>query len=485
MFQTKLLKMLTFATLALTACAGGDARVDMSTPATSEFSLSIGAGRLTLQRSESVTLHASVAGTASRLYTLAFASSDPSVAAVSSEGLLEAMGAGATTITATATLLDTGTTATASVGVSVIDPSAPPPPVLTWTRCALEGVGSPGDVCAFSGRREVRYGVPGAYTTKVAEGSVACSDGAFGVTVATPYQNACDFSSALTTAPVTVVGGGTPPPPEPPPAPSTSVGPRVSSFINSGPIVAAAGQVISGVRISNPNGPCISIDVANVTVRDSELGPCGGSANVVVSGGASGVVIEFNSIHDGVRGVLVDRAANVATRNNTFTTFWGPNYGDGSAIEYDYSNNGVIDGNVVRGQNYHSDAVSFFESSAMRLTNNLIDVGITEPSSAGFTMGDMRPGEGNDPGHDNYVARNTVRQTGGVPAGVFGSSGNTILEKNCLTAGIQAYNYSGIFVGVTVRDNVINIGASFVPDTSIIAGWGTNLDGTDCSRVPN
>ncbi|MBL8323730.1 MAG: hypothetical protein JNJ89_02110, partial [Rubrivivax sp.] len=44
--------------------------------------------------------------------------------------------------------------------------------------------------------------------------------------------------------------------------------------------------------------------------------------------------------------------------------------------------------------------------------------------------------------------------------------------------------YSGTFVGVTVRNNVINIGASFVPDSSVITGWSTNINSTDCALVP-
>ncbi len=64
-------------------------------------------------------------------------------------------------------------------------------------------------------------------------------------------------------------------------------------------------------------------------------------------------------------------------------------------------------------------------------------------------------------------------------------SGNTTLEKNCLTAGIQAYNYAGQFVGVAVRNNVINIGNSFVPVTSVISGWSTNINSTNCALVPN
>lgn len=34
------------------------------------------------------------------------------------------------------------------------------------------------------------------------------------------------------------------------------------------------------------------------------------------------------------------------------------------------------------------------------------------------------------------------------------------------------------------RKNVINMGVSFVPNTSIINGWATNVNGTDCSLMP-
>ncbi|MFM9886794.1 MAG: hypothetical protein ACKVQT_27510 [Burkholderiales bacterium] len=215
-----------------------------------------------------------------------------------------------------------------------------------------------------------------------------------------------------------------------------------------------------------------------VTVRDSDIGPCGGSANIVVEG--AGATVEHSYIHHGNRGVLAHRTNGTVTQMNRFDTFYGPAF-NGTAIEYDYMNGGEIDGNVVRGKDYASDAVSVFESSNIRLTNNDIDVGIAEPSAAGFTMGDSTSG---NPGANSYVAGNVVRQTGGVPAGVFGSSGNTVLEKNCLTGGIQAYNYAGVFVGVTVRSNVINMAASFVPDRSTINGWSTNIDSTNCALVP-
>ena len=361
------------------------------------------------------------------------------------------------------------------------DAPPPPPPAVTWTQCAREG-----QRCEFTGRREVRYTAAGGASvrqiTKVAEGGVMCVDGPFGAGFAA-YENLCSYSGATTTAPVTVLPDAPPPPPppvEPPPPATNDAGPRVTTFTASGPITATAGQVISGVRISNAGAPCITIPAGatGVVVRDSDIGPCGGSANIFIEG--AGALVEHVFVHHGNRGVMAHRTSGTVTRASRFDTFYGPKY-NGTAIEYDYMASGDIDGNVVTGSNYASDAISVFDSSNIRLTNNAIDIQVDEPSAAAFTMGDSVSGK---PGANNYVAGNTVRQRGGAPAGVFGSSGNTVLERNCLAAGIQAYNYSGVFVGVTVRQNVINMAASFVPDSSVIAEWSTNIDSTDCSRVP-
>jgi len=267
---------------------------------------------------------------------------------------------------------------------------------------------------------------------------------------------------------------------------SGSVGPRIATLTPSGPIIATSGQIISGLRISNPNGPCVVIDrQTNVRVVDSEIGPCGGgssnysNANIQVIGGGN-VTVEYSFLHSGNRPFIALGGATSVTFSSNIVTgpFTGGQFTGG--VEFDQVNGGLVDANLISGD-FPSDVVSLFESSNIRLTNNSIDVSIREPTGAGFTMGDSTTG---NPGRDNYVAFNTVRQTGGVPAGVFGSAGNTILERNCLASGIQAYNYSGIFVGVTVRLNVINKAASFTPDTSALAGWSTNIDGTDCALVP-
>lgn len=267
--------------------------------------------------------------------------------------------------------------------------------------------------------------------------------------------------------------------PTPPPPTSTTAGPRVSTFTPSGPIVATAGQVISGLSISNPNGHCITVSAPNVVIKDSKIGPCGRAAVVV---NASGLVMEHNSVSNSGMGVVANDTSNVTIRKNVFNSLTRIGERYAHATELIRVNGGTVDGNEYLGS-FPNDVLSGYESSNIKYLNNLFDISqLDESTGAAFTIGDSTTG---NPGSNNYVAGNIVRrQVGGVPAGVFGSTANTVLERNCFTAGIQAYNYSGVFNGVTIRNNVINMNNSFVPDTSVIAGWDTNINSTNCALVP-
>lgn len=272
------------------------------------------------------------------------------------------------------------------------------------------------------------------------------------------------------------------PAPAPPPSPSTTTpGPRTSVFTASGAITAVSGQTISGksfsgtgVKVTVPAG------VTGVTIEDCTFTGAGNSL-VLVQG--SSVTIRYCRFHDGNRGILLNSAVNITVQYNIFDTFNGIGI-ESHAIDNQFTvGPTLIDGNSFIGTYNDSDVVSNFNTSRVTLTNNTFDVTVTEPSSAAFTIGDSLNQQA---GRDNYIAFNTVSQGGGgVPCGIFGSQGNTIMEYNCLKAGIQAYNYEGNpFVGVTIRKNVINMGVSFVPNTSIINGWATNVNGTDCSLMP-
>jgi LEA14-like dessication related protein len=56
---------------------------------------------------------------------------------------------------------------------------------------------------------------------------------------------------------------------------SSIYGPNLGSYETVvGPITPKAGEVISGKRISNPNGPCIVVKESNVTIKNNIIGPC-------------------------------------------------------------------------------------------------------------------------------------------------------------------------------------------------------------------
>ena len=66
----------------------------------------------------------------------------------------------------------------------------PTPTPTTWTRCANEN-----GTCSFTGTRTVRYGANGLYVTKIATGSITCSNAAFGGDPVYGVAKTCDYSS--------------------------------------------------------------------------------------------------------------------------------------------------------------------------------------------------------------------------------------------------------------------------------------------------
>jgi hypothetical protein len=74
------------------------------------------------------------------------------------------------------------TAKTCSYASTSVVPTAPttpapaaPAPTATWTLCASEN-----GTCTFSGTREVRYGSGSYLVTRVATGSISCSNAVFG-----------------------------------------------------------------------------------------------------------------------------------------------------------------------------------------------------------------------------------------------------------------------------------------------------------------
>lgn len=277
---------------------------------------------------------------------------------------------------------------------------------------------------------------------------------------------------------------GTTPAPSPGPAPGVTRGLTVSeaSLTASGPItVTTNNRVLQNLSFTG-SGNLLTIDpgVTGTVVQnckfDTDTASC-----IHVQGGNT--VIRNCLFKDSYRGIIINSGTNTTIQYNRFEGTSVNATIESHSIENDFNTGPtLIDSNDFLGEN-QSDTVSNFNTSRVTMTNNLWNVLINEPSSAAFTMGDSLNFQ---PGRDNYIAFNTIIQTGGgVPPGIFGSEGNTVMEYNCFTNGIQCYNYEGNpLIGVTIRNNVIASGY-FVPDTSVITGWNTNIIGTDCTQVPS
>lgn len=279
------------------------------------------------------------------------------------------------------------------------------------------------------------------------------------------------------------VSRGTTPAPSPGPSPGQTRGLTVSqaSLTASGPItVTTNNRVIQNFAFTGAaNLVTIDPGVTGTVIQncsfDTDTHSC-----IHVQGGNT--VIRNCLFKDSYRGIIINSGTNTTIQYNRFEGTAVNATIESHSIENDFNPGPtLIDSNDFYGEN-QSDTVSNFNTSRVTFTNNYMEVLINEPSSAAFTMGDSLDFQ---PGQDNYIAFNTIIQTGGgVPPGIFGSEGNTVMEYNCFTNGIQCYNYEGNpLVGVTIRNNVIAPGY-FVPDTSVITGWNTNIIGTDCTQVP-
>jgi len=86
----------------------------------------------------------------------------------------------------------------------------------------------------------------------------------------------------------------------------------LSSLTPSGPIVINGDRnvVVSGLRITNPNGSCIEIrgDATNIVIQDSEIGPCSEKGINILN--SSNISIRNNYIHNTGEGGIVSNKSN-------------------------------------------------------------------------------------------------------------------------------------------------------------------------------
>jgi hypothetical protein len=268
-------------------------------------------------------------------------------------------------------------------------------------------------------------------------------------------------------------------------------GSRVGSYTASGSITAATGQVIEGLSFLGTANLIIPNGVSGVVVSDCLFDGQGDAVNKIVVQG-HGNRIEHCTIRNCKRGILVSKGGSGQGGNNN--TIYKCRL-DGTAVHEAPENLshaiqiaggvfGAVTGclvwdNYCTGSGYMADILSLYECSHNKVIGNWVEGSVASGAAAPFTVGDSATGT---PSGDNYVAGNYFRLTGatGVQAGVFGSSGFTLLEQNCFASGVQAYNYIGgsnatNFIGVYMRSNAIDSSNVFTDDDlPDILQWSTN-----------
>jgi parallel beta-helix repeat protein len=250
------------------------------------------------------------------------------------------------------------------------------------------------------------------------------------------------------------------------PTPASIVGkPKV------GQIVAKSGQVIENVHITTTSGPCVVLtNVSNVTIRNSEIGPCGSPGNAnshgIVTIGASNITIRSNVIHDVSTGAYItDSTHPVVFEKNYVYNIRGP-FPRGQMIQTNGLKGGSgssrITCNVSDAQpgtrygvshDLHNveDHINLYEtlgssSARVEIAYNRIRGGHpTSSSGSGIMAGDGQVGSGWIWAHNNVVTN--VRNVG---MAIAGGSNNT-LENNRIyqnaavipiNVGLYTNNYS-------------------------------------------
>ncbi len=199
-------------------------------------------------------------------------------------------------------------------------------------------------------------------------------------------------------------------------SPAFGAGPTATNFTPSGPITLSSGQVVSGLHITNPDGPCINgSNVTNVRITNNRIGPCGPNdtgvgINIYQSGGLR---VDHNSFDDIASALYVIQGSNdIVFEQNYATRIRGP-FPRGQMVQF----------NNVRG------------------TGNKVMCNVSDQTTPAYKIGPedhiSMYGSGGTPTSPIDVAYNKIRgggpsQTGGgMLAGDTGSD-NITLRDNIL-----------------------------------------------------
>ena len=299
---------------------------------------------------------------------------------------------------------------------------------------------------------------------------------------------------------------------------------NLGGLVASGPIVINGEQdvVISGRRISNPNGTCIQIKngASNIVIKDNEIGPCG-EKGIDISGQSHHVSIAGNHIHDIQREAVMsyesyhisvdsNEIVDVESGYEMWTTSEGNlsftnNYVKNVTRREESSNGGNvavanfvrgggvrINNNVavnVEGESGAEDLVNIYRSHGnaddpIQIKNNIFVGGSPRASGTGIILGDKGA---------SYIIAEGNKLVNPGSSGIFISGGHHITAINndiystktptsWLGISVKDYYDSGTCSDIKVANNRMNWtshdgtrrGGQDWGNCGSLSGWNTN-----------
>lgn len=251
------------------------------------------------------------------------------------------------------------------------------------------------------------------------------------------------------------------------------VGATGSAFTLSGPIVLKSGQTVTRLRISNPNGPCISgTNVSNIRIYNNRIGPCGknaGDAGILIQRNAHDIMIDYNSFDDVAGGALINGGTNnIVFDHNYATRIRGP-FPRGQLVQFSaiIGSGHRISCNVSEQTapgygNGVEDHINMYKSSGtaespILIKYNKIRGGGPSQSGGGVLAGD-------ESGSHITIDSNILVNPGQYGIGIAGGRGNRILNNKIYSdafpwtnVGLYVWNqYTPASFGHEVSGNRVN-----------------------------
>jgi len=261
-------------------------------------------------------------------------------------------------------------------------------------------------------------------------------------------------------------------PPNPAQKPPTSPRPTVTSPSGRGPLVIEDKNnvVYENITVSNTNGECITInDSKNITIINSNIGPCKGGNGILVVGGSS-IRIHNSYIHDasdegvkaqGVNGLTVTsnhiervstgvyalNSFQVQVERNQFLNVQGPRpRGGGAQFDKVSGTGNRINCNTIinnPGESSTEDVINLFMSNGtmgdpIQIKGNKLIGGGPSTSGGGIMLGDN--------GGSNMIAQHNILVDPGQYGIAVAAGVNIKVLNNTIFGRRQAFTNVGLYI---------------------------------------